>query len=428
MRWLALFVLFFSLRSEALDLQYFKFTSNPTYSSTDNALLNKSFVRNDYPWLLTAAYDYVKIPFSIEKNNSRFKDIVRNQNSLSLGGAWHPRHDLMLGARTHVSRLASDTTGTYLGDSVVEGMWKFYESDATAIALHPKLNIPTGSNTYTTQGRKLGEYLGINLERKFTWLQAVLNIGYAHQPGAKLDLGGNFTKIDYHEAIFTAIGTIFPLAESWSLNIEGYRYNQFRGNQHPNEVYLGVRKDFNRELIGFLGLATGGLIDESSNDYRFSVGLKYYPGLSTESKPPMEKIVHIDHPTPKPAAPAKRKDVLDSEEQLYGKLALAENVYFANNSVVITDLYKALLTKLAKQVQKYHHMTIVLEGFASAVGTGPANMILSKNRAIEVRSFLRKAGANDAQVKSVAYGDLRAEAGVDEALNRKVMVRVYSRE
>lgn len=424
MRWLALLFLFISLKSEALDLQYFKFTHNPTYSSTDNALLNKSFVRNDYPWLLNVAYDYVKVPFSQEQDNTRFEEIVRNQNSLSLGAAWHPRHDLLVGLRTHFSRLASDKTGTFMGDSVVEGLWKFYENDQTAIALHPKIMLPTGSHEYTTQSRKVGEYLGLNLERKFTWLQAVLNVGYAHQPGARLDLGSSFSKIDYREAIFTAIGAIFPLAETWALSIEGYRYNQFRGNQHPNEVYLGLRKDLTAELTGFTGLSTGGLIDESSNDYRFSIGLKYYPGAAA----PLEKIVHIDYPSePKKAPLSKRKVILDEEEMLYGKLVLAENVYFANDSIVITDLYQGLLDKLADKVKSKEHMTIVLEGFASAAGTGPANMILSKKRAVEVRKYLRNAGAQDAQVKSVAYGDSRAEAGVNEALNRKVMIRVYEK-
>ncbi len=423
--WVVLLTLI-TFKAHALDLQYFKFTHNPTYSSTDNALLNNGLVRNDYPWLLNVAYDYVKTPLSVEKDNNRDRELVKNMQSLSFGGAWHPTDALLIGVRTRFSRLKSDESGTYLGDTFVDGIWKFYEEGRNAIALHPRLTLPTGSNDYTTQSSKVGGYLGFNFERKFDWFQAVINLGYSREPGAQLSLGPDFTKIDYRDAVFTAIGTMFPLVENWALNLEAYRYNNFSGNQHPNEFYAGIRHQINYDWAGFGGIATGGLIDESSNDYRFSLGLKWYPG---EEKKTMEKAapILVADKKPEPVL-TKREQVLKKESDLHGKLILQQNVYFANGSTVLNALSQALLSKMAAKVKgKENSLTIILEGFASTAGNPDSNLILSQKRATTVKTYLKAQGVGDTNIKNVAYGDSRAEAGVDDSLNRKVMMRVYSK-
>jgi outer membrane protein OmpA-like peptidoglycan-associated protein len=423
--WFAL-LSFMALEVHALDLQYFKFTHNPTYSSTDNALLNEGITRNDYPWLLNVSYDYVKTPLSIEKDNNREEELVENMQSLSFGGAWHPTEDFLVGVRTRFSHLKADESGSYLGDSFIDAIWKFYEEDRNAIALHPRLTVPTGSNDYTSQNSKVGGYLGLNFERKFDWFQAVINLGYSKEPGATLSLGPDFSEIDYTDAIFTAVGTLFPIAENWGLNIEAYRYNNFSGNQHPNEVYAGLRHQINHDWAGFGGVATGGLVDESSNDYRLSLGVKWYPG---EEKKPVEKAAPVlvaDKKT-EPVV-SKRDEVLKKESALHGKLILQQNVYFANGSSKLNALSQALLAKMASKVKgKENSMTIVLEGFASTSGNPDSNLILSQKRAQEVKNYLKIQGVGDSNVKIVAYGDSRADAGVDDALNRKVMMRVYNK-
>lgn len=428
MRFFAIFLLLLTFKVHALDLQYFKFTHNPTYSSTDNALLDKGLVRNDYPWMLNVAYDYVKTPFSIEVDNERDQELVKYMQSLSFGGAWHPSDDLLIGLRTRFSRLTDkEESGTYLGDTFVDGLWKFYQSENTAIALHPRLTVPTGSQDFTTQNRKVGGYLGLNLERKFEWFQGVINVGYSHEPGATLNLGADFTKIDYTDAIFTAIGTIFPISHGWALNIEAYRYNNFQGNQHPNEVYAGLRHQFHPDVAGFAGVAAGGIVDESSNDYRVSLGMKYYPG----GEKPLEKQapILVAQPAPKPEPKlTKREEVLKKESDLHGKLILAQNVYFANGSSVLNDLSQGLLAKIGAKVKgKENSMTIILEGFASSRGNPTANQLLSNKRALVVREFLKSKGVGDSNIKTVGYGDSRAEGGSNEALDRKVMMRVYNK-
>ena len=429
MRLLALIALLFAVKAHALDLQYFKFTHNPTYSNTDNALLSNGQTRNDYPWLLNASYDYVRVPFSVEQNGSRDKEIVKNMQSLSFGGAWHPTENFLLGVRTRFSMLKAGETTTNLGDTFIDGIWKFWQNDRNAIALHPRLTVPTGSNDFTTQNRKVGGYLGFNFERKFEWFQGVINVGYAHEPGAGLSLGADYSKIDYKNSIFTAIGTMFPLAKDWALNIEAYRYNQLKGSQNPNEVYAGVRHQFDSSVAGFAGLSTGGLVDSSSNDYRISFGVKFYPGEDKKPEPVKEPApMAKPEPKPEPKKLSARQEILKKEADLHGKLILAQNVYFANGSSKLSDLYEGLLTKVANKVRgKENSMTIVLEGFASTRGNSAANLILSEKRAQVVRDFLKLKGVGDANIKTVAYGDTKAEANVNESLNRKVMVRVYTK-
>jgi outer membrane protein OmpA-like peptidoglycan-associated protein len=427
MRWYFLLGLFLSVSAHALDLQYFKFTHNPTYSNTDNALLDKGLVRNDYPFIFNASYDYVKTPLSIQLNGSREKEIVKNMQSLSFGGAWHPTDALLIGIRSRFSRLGGVATdgasGTYLGDTFIDGIWKFYQSERNAIALHPRLTVPTGTqDNFTTQNRKVGGYLGMNLERRFDWFQGVINVGYSHEPGASLSIPAfSSTLLNYKESIFTAVGTFFPLAQSWALNLEAYRYNNFKGNQHPNEVYAGVRHEFNPDLAGFGGISTGGLVDSSANDYRFSAGVKYYPG---GQKKPLEKIIQVTHAEPKPIS--KRDEILKKESDLHGKLLSMENVYFSNAVSSLDNLSQGILDKISKQVKgKENSMTIVLEGYASTKGNPEANLLLSKKRADNVRTHLKNQGVGDSNIKIVAYGDSRADSSVSEALNRKVMIRVY---
>lgn len=428
MRILALVLMLVSFNALALDLQYYKFTHNPTYSSTDNALLDRGLIRNDYPWIFNASYDYVRTPLSIELDGKRDQEIVKYMQSLSFGGAWHPTDDLLIGLRSRFSRLTNDESTTVLGDTFLDGIWKFYQGENTALALHPRLTLPTGANDYSTQERKVGGYLGINLERKFEWFQGVINIGYSHEPGAVLNLGADYSKVDYKDSLFTAIGTIFPLVEDWTLNIEAYRYNNLKGNQHPNEIYAGIRHQFMPTLAGFAGIAGGGIVDESSNDYRFSAGVKFYP--EGEQKRPIEKATPILVAEPKPVAKplSKREEVLKKEAALHGKMILAQNVYFANGSSVLNDLSQGLLAKIAAKVKgKENSMTIVLEGFASSRGNSAANLVLSDKRSKVVRDFLKSKGVGDTNIKTVAYGDSKAEGGSNEALDRKVMMRVYSK-
>ena len=408
----------------ALDLEYFKFTHTPTYGQTDSALLSDGYVKNHSRYLFNAAFDYVKVPLSIERDNQRIEEIVKNQASLHLGASYRLKKDLLFGFRTRMTRLAGDSEGIFMGDTFLESIWKFYQKNRTAVALHPRFTLPTGSQEYTTQNRTVGAYLGLNFERKFDWFQAALNLGYSRQPGATLNFGPNFSEIDYRESVFAGLGFLFPIANKWAANLEAYRYTQMKGDQHPNEIYAGARHQTTHNWATFGGISSGGgHIDGSSNDYRFSVGIKFYP--SAERK----VVAQAPRPAPVPVTKPKnkREELLAKEKAEHGALIHSENVYFANNSTALNENSRMLLDGLKSHLGSGDKVQVVLEGFASARGNSEKNFILSEKRAMAVQNYLGAQGLDVARVKSVAYGDAKADSEKSEALNRKVMVRIYKK-
>ena len=410
----------------ALDLEYYKFTNNPTYSITEDAQLKNGVIPSNYPFILTAALDYVRTPLSVKIDDERVDDVVKSLLGLHLGGGFKVTDKLFLGARTYLTQVDSGNNdkGVFLGDSIIEAKYRFYQSKHAAWALHPRLTIPTGSQDFTTNNKKTGGYLGLNFEKRFSWLQAVFNLGYSHQPGAHLGLGTEYSIINYKESIYTAIGSIIPVSERWAVNLEAYRFNQFKGNQHPNELYVGLRNQTTKNVASFMGISVGGPIDQSSNDYRLSLGIKYTP---FEDK--VIEAAPVVAPKPAPA-PTKREKILSREQQIYGNLKLAENIYFANNSIVLTEVSQGILKKVRDLLKSIKGKgTIVLEGFASTRGNNPAyNMELSKKRSIISRDFLQKLGVSPSEMQLVAYGDAKADPHLDEGLNIKVMIRFYEKK
>lgn len=420
---LSLFLILPSMSAFALDVEFFEFTNSKTYALTDDALLENSVVKNNYPWMFTAAFDYVKVPLSVQNNNRRTEELVKSLTGLHLGGGVRVTNSFFIGARTYVAQLSSGEKGTYWGDSVIEAKWRFYQGEKTAIALAPAIYLPTGTNSFTSDNRKVGEYLGLNFERNFDVVQVSIMAGYANRPGATFNMGTTYTSIDYKQSLYTAIGTIFPLSESWALNIEGYRYNQLKGNQHPNEGYVGLRHQTTPSMTTFFGGSVGGLVDKTANDYRISLGIKYAP----ENEEVKKVVEHRPAPVEKPKpAPTKREAGLIKEKALYGSLIAYESIYFANGSNKLDNFSKDVVKKFfASAARLTSEYKVVLEGFASKKGNPASNLILSQKRILSTRSFLNQIGATNKTMTEVAYGDSAADSTVDEALNRKVMLRLY---
>jgi outer membrane protein OmpA-like peptidoglycan-associated protein len=423
---LAFVALISSVSSFALEVEYFRFTNSKTYALTDDALLENSLVKNNYPWLLTTAVDYVKVPLSIQNDKQRTDEIVKSLMGLHLGGGVRVTRSLFLGARTYFAKIDSDAgNGTYWGDSALEAKWRFYQTDNSALALAPALYLPTGTQTFTTNRGKVGEYLGLNYERNFNWFQLSLMAGYSNLPGSTFNLGSSFTSIDYKRSIYTAVGSIFPLSDTWALNIEGYRHNQLKGNQHPNEGYVGLRNQTTPSLNTFFGASLGGLIDETANDFRVSFGIKYAP-IPEETKVVESRPLVKEKPVVKQTL---RDAGLMKEQEQFGELISSETIYFKNASSVVDSFSQDVIKKFFRTMNKVNSSkyTIVLEGFASKTGNSQRNMKLSTDRIHRTRQYLASIGTNSKAVSEVAYGDANADVNISEALNRKVMLRLYKK-
>jgi OOP family OmpA-OmpF porin len=75
-------------------------------------------------------------------------------------------------------------------------------------------------------------------------------------------------------------------------------------------------------------------------------------------------------------------------------------------------------------------MIIQLEGHTDRQGGRRANLVLSENRVLEIKSRLVSAGINQKRIKTVAFGDRKplSTENTEESrkLNRRVEVRILS--
>ncbi len=407
----------FISEAKAINLEFFQFSQNTGYSQTHHALKTRSLYPSNYPWILTSSLSYVSNPLTVKQDNERVSSVIDSLSTLQLGGAYRYNENTQFGLASMMSyQYGNNLEGYFPGDTQVDMIWKFFENTNHALAFHPKITLPTGTGDYVTNSPKASAYLGWNLESRFQAFQTAVNLGYLNSPGSKLtqdvDATSEYT-IDLREALRIGFGAYLPMTGPWALNIEAYRYQQIQGDQHPNEIYAGLKHRTSQNLLTFGGLSAGGLIDKSSNDYRISFGLKYAP--VAEDAPVVELKKQEEKLT--------RQELLRRESEIYGRMFYAWNVYFANNSTVIVETFKKQLRKLKKKYSPGYHF--ILEGFASKRGNAEHNFILSEERTREVSAFLVGLGISKDKIKTVAYGDARAIEDIDEALNRKVMIRIY---
>ena len=86
------------------------------------------------------------------------------------------------------------------------------------------------------------------------------------------------------------------------------------------------------------------------------------------------------------------------------------NVHFeANKSSLSKDSYKEL-NELLSAMQIKESLTIEVVGHTDNVGEEAANLLLSKKRAVNVRTFLIKNGIDQSRVKATGYGEGRPRA------------------
>jgi len=96
---LILLVAVVSHHTFALNLQAWDFSSNPTYATQDDTMLDKGFIRNNYPWILTASYSYVSKPLTVINKNSGNREaiLIDNSQDFTLGFGLRLGKKLLLG-------------------------------------------------------------------------------------------------------------------------------------------------------------------------------------------------------------------------------------------------------------------------------------------------------------------------------------------
>ena len=104
------------------------------------------------------------------------------------------------------------------------------------------------------------------------------------------------------------------------------------------------------------------------------------------------------------------------------------HILFANNSTEINPAFLNQIRQMASFLKRYETTTIQLQGYASKTGNAEHNLMLSKERAANVRRALISNGITPSRINIVGYGD-SASGGINQdnishALNRKVVASV----
>jgi peptidoglycan-associated lipoprotein len=133
------------------------------------------------------------------------------------------------------------------------------------------------------------------------------------------------------------------------------------------------------------------------------------PGPATE--PPVE--TKPTAPPPPPPAPPEAQPTAPTEDELFAKETLEElnkraplaDVFFAYDSVALTEEARASLAKNLEWLQRWTSTKILIEGHADSRGTDEYNLALAENRAAAVQAYLASLGLAPDRMTIVSKGE-----------------------
>jgi OOP family OmpA-OmpF porin len=155
-----------------------------------------------------------------------------------------------------------------------------------------------------------------------------------------------------------------------------------------------------------------------------TAGLRYTFGEVEQKKaapapvpvPPPAPVVKPE-PVPAPAPAPKPSPVVEIKP-------LKVNVYFANNSSMLSAETKATLDNVGKKLADGNVDNVTVAGFASALGNAKYNQMLSDKRAKKVTEYIKNTWSIERAKISVSANGEKDAQGENNGKDRKVTVRV----
>ena len=289
-------------------------------------------------------------------------------------------------------------------------------------ALIPEITLPTGSTDLFVSDGSLGGGMLVAAEYDFGGVKAVANAGYRYNGGAQ------FQDMNFKSRVPMALGVSVPVGPRWNINgeISGNIPLPVSRYQNPSEIYGGVRYAMNNNFVFHSGVSTGDVTGTGSGDFRFSIGLKFSPGVSQDRPVIQQQPIRVAQ-----AAPAPAPRVVWTKKEI----KITEEVKFENNKDVITASGKSLLDEVAVAIKHNtkNFKRIRIEGHTNEIGSDSHNMNLSKRRAIAVREYLASRGVDKKVLEGIGYGKRRPKSVSKKlskearlALNRRVEFKVLN--
>ena len=88
-----------------------------------------------------------------------------------------------------------------------------------------------------------------------------------------------------------------------------------------------------------------------------------------------------------------------------GKAFRLDNIYFASNSFELNNISKEILLAFSDYLKLNNALRLAIHGHTDNVGSASANLLLSKNRAKEVSSFLLDNGIKKERLDFQGFGE-----------------------
>ena len=125
--------------------------------------------------------------------------------------------------------------------------------------------------------------------------------------------------------------------------------------------------------------------------------------------PPAEKPATTPPPPPAPTPPPPPTPtpapVEEETIESLTKSGVLKPVFFAYDSVVLTEDARGILQKNADYLKKRGTAKVMVEGHADSRGTNEYNLALSDRRAAAVRDYMVSLGITADRISSVAKGE-----------------------
>ena len=129
------------------------------------------------------------------------------------------------------------------------------------------------------------------------------------------------------------------------------------------------------------------------------------PAAPVETKP--------TPPPPPPSPPPPAQPAAPTEDELFAKETLEElnkraplaDVFFAYDSVELTEAARATLQKNLQWLNRWTTTKIMIEGHADSRGTDEYNLALAERRAAAVRGYLVSLGLTADRMTIVSKGE-----------------------
>lgn len=419
----------------SVNVQQFTPAANSTYTMTEDALLEVA--PKDPTWtgsrlFFSANYNWVNDPL-IQYNDDRTMrtaTLVDGIQTLDLGVGWFVARNLSLNFATAMDlvQIPNSANQFALGDSRVFAKWRLTNDNAfVAISIMPELWLPTGDQTLFLSDGGVGYGAMLAFEHDFGPIRAAANIGYRYSPNAQ------YMDLDYSQRLPMALGMFIPAGRKWGFNVEasGSVVLPINAYNNPNEVYGGVRYQFNRDCTALGGVSIGELANsQAGNDVRVSFGLRFSPM-------PEPKMAEIPKPAPV-IAKAEPAPVVKSAPRVVftaKEIRISEEIKFKHNSAVLTDSGKKLLDEVATVMKKNRlgYKKILIEGHTNELGSYPHNQKLSEQRAASVREYLASRGIKAKDLMTIGYGKTKPKKNLKGlskdarlAANRRVEFKVIN--